>query len=364
MGRILVNNIDIAEYGIKVINEYAISLLNPPEKKDLTTIDWYEGQFDVDLDEGIKFKEERQITLECYQTNFTRNFQTFLSVLMAQPYNLFTFEQFGLNLRLKLLKIENNNVFYGFDNQQFKITLLQDDFNNTFIDNHIPQNYYDDACSIEGINVNDYGFVLLQGSLDAFFKRTIRDRLKGATYALTTKPIECELSFGCTTLDIDTFKTNFNSFIALVTTAGSKSVELNYKNTWYKLQCFYDNIAIKTFLLNENKVWVEFTFKIIVTDIASDDVLSVFRTLSHEKLTNMDEDFTLENNRPFSVYLIPKDSSNESLIEILDVVLIKDAESETFPFNIQSFNPCNIAILPATERNKEVFVNYEIYILS
>ncbi|MBO6117380.1 MAG: hypothetical protein J6P44_02430 [Bacteroidales bacterium] len=363
MGRILINNIDIEEYGVKVLNDYIKDLLNPPDKEDITSIEWYEGQFDVDLSDGIQFKEEKEIKLECYQDDFSKNFQTFFDVLSSQPYNLFTFEEIGLNLRLRLLKIENNNVLSGFNKQTFKITLVQDDFDETFTDNHIYFNFVDSACFIENNNVNDYGFILLEGSLDKIFERTIQDRLVGAKHSLTIKAIEEDLSFGSSTMDVEQFKINFNSFIGLVTSAGSKSLVLRYDNQEYKMQCFYNNIAINSLLLNNGKVWVTFTLKVAITEVASESSLATFRALSHRQLNSLVEGFRLVGNQTFSIYLKPLYYTDET-IETLDVILFEDNEQSECPFNVNSFSPCNIVEIPNTEHNREILSRYEIYVFA
>lgn len=259
MGKILVNNIDIENYGIRVTNDYLKQLFTLPEKEDVTYVEWYEGEVDVDLTDGISFKDSKEIKLECYTISFDDNFQSLVSILTSQAINNFTFEELSITIPLRLLKIENSVVYSGYENQKFTITLLQEDYNITFEDNHIIQNIYKYGnCFIDNIDISEYGFVLLEDSLNKLFNRDFHSRLQNANSSINKKMVDISLSFGSNGMNLNTFKMNFISFISLIISSGIKTLKIRYMNKELLYSCYYDNSNIQTFLLDKDSVFFKF----------------------------------------------------------------------------------------------------------
>ena len=88
------------------------------------------------------------------------------------------------------------------------------------------------------------------------------------------------------------------------------------------------------------------------------ELLYCMRALSHGKITDISNDFSIKDNMPFSVYLRPKTAGSLVHDAILKCKLVNGAEVSDFPVPVNDWTPGAIIQLPA---NAISLNDYDMY---
>lgn len=81
------------------------------------------------------------------------------------------------------------------------------------------------------------------------------------------------------------------------------------------------------------------------------------RILAHGKIESLDEEFSLPNNTPFSLYIRPKYSSS-NMDAVLSVKCYQDDEFSDAPIGLNDWSPMAIKAIAA---NTDFLNTYDLY---
>lgn len=262
--QIHINNIDISTFGITPIGGYLESLFSLPEKVDISVNEWYEGQIEVDLPQGITFENQREITIKLYCNDFINQASSFVDFLMLNPYYSYLFEETGDLLQLRFVN-SNHNRIIGINNvNTFDIVLMEENWsrtNTTTITMPIINNH----CVVNGTNINEYGFVLSQGMLDNVLLNTnTHERLIGALSPIKSKIRNVGLKLNTCSMDMPTFKNNYYAMIGMLTSAGVKTLQVSYNEILSSYNAYFDSVKINTIKPINGLIWADFTLNMNV----------------------------------------------------------------------------------------------------
>lgn len=87
--------------------------------------------------------------------------------------------------------------------------------------------------------------------------------------------------------------------------------------------------------------------------------MNASRIISHGKITDLSEDFSLSNDIPFSIFIIPK--SEIAVLEatkVISVKLYQEATHSDCPFAVGGWNETSIVSI---EANASLLDDYDIY---
>lgn len=257
MSNIKINNTDIANYGF-IPTKYLESLFTLPKAEEVPFIEWYEGGFDYDLQDGIKLQDSREIEIELASVQYSNRFITFIGMLMANTYNNFLFSDINETLSLKFVEQANNNLFGATNGSKFKIKLLEENYSRTIADTHIDLGTIDTLLEIDNVNVNSYGMVLTNGYDDLLRYTRTHERERNKVSQIKPRAKDITLEFACTSLDITTFITNYYSFFAMLLNVGIRTLKLNYRGYLFQNKAFYQGMGVNELIIQDELVWCEF----------------------------------------------------------------------------------------------------------
>lgn len=257
MSNIKINNTDIANYGF-IPTKYLESLFTLPKAEEVPFIEWYEGGFDYDLQDGIKLQDSREIEIELASVQYSNRFITFIGMLMANTYNNFLFSNINETLTLRFVEQSNNNLFGATNGSKFKIKLLEENYSRTIVDTHIDLGTIDTLLEIDNVNVNSYGMVLTNGYDDLLRYARTHERERNKVSQIKPKAKDITLEFACTSLDITTFITNYYSFFAMLLNVGIRTLKLNYRGYLFQNKAFYQGMGVNELIIQDELVWCEF----------------------------------------------------------------------------------------------------------
>lgn len=257
MSNIKINNTDIANYGF-IPTKYLESLFTLPKAEEVPFIEWYEGGFDYDLQDGIKLQDSREIEIELASVQYSNRFITFIGMLMANTYNNFLFSNINETLTLRFVEQSNNNLFGATNGSKFKIKLLEENYSRTIVDTHIDLGTIDTLLEIDNVNVNSYGMVLTNGYDDLLRYARTHERERNKVSQIKPKAKDITLEFACTSLNITTFITNYYSFFAMLLNVGIRTLKLNYRGYLFQNKAFYQGMGVNELIIQDELVWCEF----------------------------------------------------------------------------------------------------------
>lgn len=264
-GKLLINNIDVATYGIVPIKGYLLDILSLPQINTIPLVEWYEGNIDVDLIDGITFKNDREIKIPFYCNDFSGGFTSFINYLTQHPSLSLNFPEIGETINARLITQVTNDIWGLSNSQSFELTFLQEDYNKSFVDNKIICNSINDQCSIDSENINNYGMLLSEGSINSILKNgNTHDRIKNATSNISFRAYDAKLNITCTKLNLSTFKTNFESFIAKLIAPNKRTITIKYNNVNFSSYFYFNGVKILDFCIIQSVVWCSFELNIKV----------------------------------------------------------------------------------------------------
>jgi len=90
------------------------------------------------------------------------------------------------------------------------------------------------------------------------------------------------------------------------------------------------------------------------------DIMRAGRVLSHGKIENLDRDFSLPNDVPFSIFICPKEveSVYAGTLKVLKCKLYHDQTATECPFIVGAWNEPAIVTLSA---NAPLLNDYDVY---
>ncbi|MDD2519110.1 MAG: hypothetical protein PHG18_04415 [Bacilli bacterium] len=272
--KILLNGVDIANYGMIPLQGYLSDVISMPKTNDVDCLDWYEGNTDADLTDGISFKKEREISIPLYCKDLNSYYNTFINLLLSTPYNTFKFVDINKTLTLRLSSQSKNEV-WGFNNRNtFELKFIEDNCSITLLDNHIQQTVLStDIITIDSINIGEYGFNVNKGTLSNLLSiKNTFDRLNNAIKSIKATSNDIEIKLSSTKLNVTTFFQNYYSLIYILTTPNEKTLNLAYNGKTYEMTFFYKDIKINELIIKDNKVFMIMT--LVIKSLSKFDLLS------------------------------------------------------------------------------------------
>ena len=257
MSNIKINNTDIVNYGF-IPTKYLESLFTLPKAEEVSFIEWYEGGFDYDLQDGVKLQDSREIEIELASVQYSNRFIAFIGMLMANPYNNYLFSDINETLSLRFVEQANNDLFGATNGSKFKIKLLEENYSRILTDTHIDLVLIDTLLEIDNVNVNSYGMVLTNGYDDLLRYARTHERERNKVSQIKPKAKDITLEFACTSLDIATFITNYYSFFAMLLNVGIRTLKLNYRGYLFQNKAFYQGMGVNELIIQDGLVWCKF----------------------------------------------------------------------------------------------------------
>lgn len=257
MSNIKINNTDIANYGF-IPTKYLESLFTLPEAEEVSFIEWYEGGFDYDLQDGIKLQDSREIEIELASVQYSNRFVTFINMLMTNPFNNYLFSDTNETLSLRFIEQANNNLLGATNGSKFKIKLLEENYSRVLTDNHIDLGIIDTLLEIDNVNVNSYGMVLTNGYDDLLRYARTHERELNKVSPIKPKAKDVKLEFACTSIKIEDFIQNYYSFFAMLIRADIRDLKLNYRGYLFRNKAFYQGMGVSKLIIQDGLVWCKF----------------------------------------------------------------------------------------------------------
>lgn len=257
MSNIKINNTDIANYGF-IPTKYLESLFTLPEAEEVSFIEWYEGGFDYDLQDGIKLQDSREIEIELASVQYSNRFVTFINILMTNPFNNYLFSDTNETLSLRFVEQANNNLFGATNGSKFKIKLLEENYSRVLTDTHIDLGTIDTLLEIDNVNVNSYGMVLSNGHNDLLRYARTHERELNKVSPIKPKAKDIKLEFTCTSINIEDFIQNYYSFFAMLIRADIRDLKLNYRGYLFRNKAFYQGMGVNKLIIQDGLVWCKF----------------------------------------------------------------------------------------------------------
>lgn len=90
------------------------------------------------------------------------------------------------------------------------------------------------------------------------------------------------------------------------------------------------------------------------------DIMQAGRILSHGKIESLDADFSLPNNVPFSIFLVPKEIESAYIggLKLLKCKLYHDTKTSECPILVGCWNEPSIVTLSA---NAPLLDDYDVF---
>lgn len=266
MAEILLNNVDIANYGIKPL-KYLERLFTIPSNEEVSYMNWYEGQIDVDLVSGVKLKKVREIEIEFYSSEYSVRYITFINLLLINPYNSFKFLATNETLNLRLKQQNEVDLFGLSDTSKFTLTFVEENYSKVLIGAWVECPLVDDILTIDSVNINTYGIVVIDNCFKDFLRYDfMHERVNGANGRINPQIRDVEIKLACTGLVVTDFIQNFYSFLGFLIAPNKREIIINYNNRLYQYNGFYNGMRIDNLIIHgvENDVWCEFSVKLKV----------------------------------------------------------------------------------------------------
>lgn len=257
MSNIKINNTDIANYGF-IPTKYLENLFALPKAEEVPFIEWYEGGFDYDLQDGIKLQDSREIEIELASVQYSNRFITFIGMLMANTYNNYLFSDINETLTLRFVEQSNNNLFGATNGSKFKIKLLEENYSRILTDTHIDLGTIDTLLEIDNVNVNSYGMVLTNGYDDLLRYARTHERERNKVSQIKPRAKDIKLEFACTSIKTEDFIQNYYSFFAMLIRANIRDLKLNYRGYLFQNKAFYQGMGVNELIIQDGLVWCKF----------------------------------------------------------------------------------------------------------
>lgn len=269
--KLYIDGIDAySEYGVFVHETGYNDLVSFPALKKVESNDWPEEDgIEVDLENPRLDKKEFKIMFGCVNN---AELPYFIDALSDGAYHTFDFAEIGATRKLRLVNQVDKNSLRTLE--KFSLQFC-DDFPLYEYEYMSPIGYnglQPSGHTIDGVDLSDYGLLLLAGSHDNIVKLpavkpnllTSNAGTNGAIYDAQNvffKEKDVTLKLCARAGSFVDFWHNYNALLYDLTRKDTR--RFHYSVTDKKYPCYYKDSKVSRFTFSDTSVWCEFTLTLV-----------------------------------------------------------------------------------------------------